>query len=680
MYKTNYDRECQILLNILHKPENISKGKVKSFIFNDDVNLKLFNIIEDHYKANREISPEAYLSKKTLAKKYKKRIEEVVKNFKYLNNTESIVLEIQEEMIRGSASRTLSIGALDLESGKPVMETINHMQNKLYKYSTYMDYKEVEKASDIVDRVLRTKKVYKKIPYPSLEFVQTSGHDLVIIGGRPSMGKAQPLHSKIMAPNSDGFIRMGNIQVGDTIYDDYGKHQKVLGVFPQGKKEVVEITLEDGRKCETTLDHLFSIRCNDKDCTTTIDNIIELIDSGNKVYIPVTLPVETEGEDFDMEDLAKKILFENIEIDIKVIDESPLQKHELLYNIQEMMRDNNMVYFPSEHNIMIFRELFYMMGIKFELINGMINFDNWTSEYNWCKISDVEYIDDCECQCIWVSSPGNLYLTNDYIVTHNTCFAIELMYEMPKDDIILFLSLEMVSDQIIARKISSFAKVDHERVKRGLSDEEVEFNDIEIDRIKKAGAKIKKYENIYIIDEINTIEDVENIIEGFNFKQNVSAAFIDHIHLMSGGKGENDNIRLGDISKRLKMLAKRTHTDIFPLAQLSRNLEMRENKRPVNADLRGSGGFEQDADVILFVYRDYIYNNESSSEDLEIICTKNRNGAIGTAHMKIELPYQRVTDKKQKKKQKTPQQKGENKSGDKDDISSQKDVVGKYSF
>ena len=138
---------------------------------------------------------------------------------------------------------------------------------------------------------------------------------------------------------------------------------------------------------------------------------------------------------------------------------------------------------------------------------------------------------------------------------------------------------------------------------------------------------------IFIDDNPNlTVMDIRARARRLKSREGLGLVVVDYLQLMTGRHGaENRQVEVSEISRGLKILARELEVPVVALSQLSRGLEMRQDKRPMLADLRESGSIEQDSDVVLFIYRDEIYNPESSESQgtAEIIVAKHRNGPTG---------------------------------------------------
>jgi replicative DNA helicase len=185
------------------------------------------------------------------------------------------------------------------------------------------------------------------------------------------------------------------------------------------------------------------------------------------------------------------------------------------------------------------------------------------------------------------------------------------------------------------RMIGSVAKVDQLKVRTG------RIADDEWPRLTQAWARLNQAP--LFIDETPALNALELRARARRLHRQVGGPglgliVIDYLQLMSASShGENRATEISEISRSLKALAKELSVPVIALSQLNRSLEQRPNKRPVMSDLRESGAIEQDADLILFIYRDEIYNAESPDRGIaEIIVGKQRNGPTGT----IKLTFQ----------------------------------------
>lgn len=235
-------------------------------------------------------------------------------------------------------------------------------------------------------------------------------------------------------------------------------------------------------------------------------------------------------------------------------------------------------------------------------------------------------------QCISVSHPSRLYVTDDYVVTHNTAFSMNIgeyvavEYGLP----VAVFSMEMPGTQLVMRMLGSIGRLDQHRMRTGrLTDE---------DWPKLTHAVQKMSEAQLFIDETGGLNPMELRSRARRLARQcgkLGLIIVDYLQLMSGSsQGENRATEISEISRSLKSLAKELDVPVIALSQLNRGLEQRPNKRPVMSDLRESGAIEQDADVILFIYRDEVYNPDSPDKGTaEIIIGKQRNGPIGPVRL-----------------------------------------------
>jgi replicative DNA helicase len=200
---------------------------------------------------------------------------------------------------------------------------------------------------------------------------------------------------------------------------------------------------------------------------------------------------------------------------------------------------------------------------------------------------------------------------------------------------VALFNLEMSKDQLVNRMLCSEVMVDSHKMRTGRLDDE-DWN-----KIAKALGPLSEAP-IYIDDTPGlTVMDIRAKCRRLKLEKKLGLVVIDYLQLMRGrGKVENRQQEVSEISRSLKILAKELNVPVVTMSQLSRGPETRTDHRPMLSDLRESGAIEQDADIVMFIYRDDYYNPDSDKKNIaEIIIAKHRNGSTGTVYLKYFDKY-----------------------------------------
>ena len=221
--------------------------------------------------------------------------------------------------------------------------------------------------------------------------------------------------------------------------------------------------------------------------------------------------------------------------------------------------------------------------------------------------------------------------------TGKTAFALNLAYNAAKSGKkVAIFSLEMSKTQLVQRVLSAESKVELKKIKTGELEEE------DWPKLINSISLMTKYD-IYINDTagINLLE-IRSECRKLKMQKGLDMIVIDYLQLMeSEGNNQNRQQEISKISRGLKILAKEMECPIIALSQLSRAPELRTNHRPMLSDLRESGAIEQDADIVMFLYRDEIYNPDTDKKNVtEVILAKHRSGEIGTVELAWHAKYQ----------------------------------------
>lgn len=261
-------------------------------------------------------------------------------------------------------------------------------------------------------------------------------------------------------------------------------------------------------------------------------------------------------------------------------------------------------------------------------------------------LSSVEYVGKEESTCIQVSHPSRLYITDNYVVTHNTAVLVNMaMAAARAGHAVGILSLEMGAEQIVDRMIAVETGVPLEHV----AHPEMMTQD-ERRRYMAGAGQISKLPILIEASGRITPQRVKLLARRWKRTHGLSLVIVDYLQLMQGGNDGNRRQsryeEVSDLSITMKQLAMELDVPVVLAAQLSRAVEQRQDKRPLPSDLRDSGQIEQDADLIFMLYREYVYDKSADAHRLEMNLAKHRNGPEASFALYWEGVTTRVQDAK----------------------------------
>lgn len=253
-------------------------------------------------------------------------------------------------------------------------------------------------------------------------------------------------------------------------------------------------------------------------------------------------------------------------------------------------------------------------------------------------IKSVVEVQAEECLCIMVSHPRHLYVTDDYVVTHNTTLYSQMAINcaIREQKPALMFSLEMPADQILEKLVGQKSGVNPNifyvpATDDSSSDYQGDY-DADFDRAIKTATRLRELDMLYI-DDTPGLTLAHIVAEARKVKRqkgSVGMVLVDYLTLMTAEKADRNDLAYGLITKGLKNLAKELDCVVVLLTQLNRELEKRPNKRPLPSDSRDTGQIEQDCDYWVGIYREGAYEENVPPGETELILRLNRHGNTGT--------------------------------------------------
>lgn len=238
--------------------------------------------------------------------------------------------------------------------------------------------------------------------------------------------------------------------------------------------------------------------------------------------------------------------------------------------------------------------------------------------------------------------PHQLYIIGARPSMGKTAITLQSAAGVAKEDVAAVFSIEMDDITLLDRLTAAEARINmSELMTGGLSNQQISLLSQAYETLRKS--------NVYVDDNSNvSVSYIRSRVRRLKRKIPASkrlVVYVDYLQIMQATRGRSRTEEVGNLSRELKQLAKECDCAVVALAQLSRSVEQRADKRPVLADIRESGQIEQDADCIMFLYRDDYYNKDSNEKGiLEVIFAKQRNGKTGTAKLAFQKEYQKFFD------------------------------------
>ena len=533
---------------------------------------------------------------------------------------------------------------------------------------------------------------------------------LVIVGARPSMGKALALDTPLPTPT--GWTTMGELQVGDQVLADDGSPCTVTYATPvQTERRCYQVVLDDGSTLVADADHqwlahdLVSGSASDDQPRLEGARVLttqQMLDEGLFVaggrrlrwHLPLALPLELPERDLpgDPYEVGRSLVATTQpssqampSVPPAYMRASTKQRLALLQGVLDargsVVDDEGTVEFCLDDRSLLaqIRELVCSLGHAAGPINQRLSglparqaTSTWW--FRWVPLDPVFRLDEKLAQlaldptrpargpatrravrairpvasvpvrCITVDSPSHLYLAGETMVpTHNTAFALGMASHaaLYANKPVLVFSLEMGNLELSQRMLCAEARIDASRVRTGKLNED-DWNRISgaIGRLASAPVWMDDNPNLTVMEIRSKARRLKSQVG------DLGMIVIDYLQLMTGrGSAENRQVEVSEMSRGLKILARELETPVVALSQLSRQLEMRADKRPMLADLRESGSIEQDADVVMFIYRDDVYNSDSPDRgQAEIIVAKHRNGPTGVCRLAFLSQFTRFAN------------------------------------
>jgi replicative DNA helicase len=691
----------------------------------------IFQCMEELDREEQPIDEEFLKKKLLQKKRYNEDVFIEIISANPISNVTAYVEEIKEKAIKRELVKLTSrIREVTVEDDLPSDDILNIVQKELYEISLDANTKEFRESPEMVAATIAHIHEMKKRGNNGVTGVDTGFRELneltagfgegqlIIIAARPAMGKCLAKGTKVLM--YDGSLKaVEDIERGELLMGDDSTPRKVLSIA-RGRERMYWIRQKKGIDYRVNESHILSLKCsrNKDDKPGDVRNIsvrdyLQKSDKFKSRYKGYKVPVKFMEKDLGIEpyflglwlgegrksELRKLGVLENKHIPNDYLINSTQKRLELLaglidssghydkqcnsYEITRISKSlagqikfladslgfrTSLKKKKSAIKAGDFKGVVYRVRIFGDIDRVPVKTARkkarpWVGKQSW-SLTEIKVEFDKVDDYYGFEIDGNsLFLLEDMTVTHNTAFTLNLAQKALDDNRgVAIFSLEMPAEELMLRMLSAKTSIPLQNLKVGdLTDEEWSH----LSRATDEMAQKKLFVDDDGLININQLRSKLRKIKTQN--PEISLAIIDYLQLMSGTGSKDRHLEVSEISRGLKLLARELQIPIIALSQLNRGLESRHDKRPMLSDIRESGSIEQDADIIMFVYRDDVYKMREekekekrakaegkeyksefvakAEEEAEVIIGKNRSGPIGTAHLVFQKRFTRFVDK-----------------------------------
>ena len=660
VYSINIERA--VLSSILFNPEELEDvlGVLKPKDFYLPAHKKIFEVMVKLHNDDMPIDEE-FIKKRLDSKDVDDSILLEILSANPITNTLAYVREIKDGSVkRELATLATTIKKVAIEEEMSANEALDTIQGELYKISTDSATSELKDmhviTNDTLSYIERMKKLGNKhligetTGFEALDRRTTGFNegDLIIIAARPAMGKCLGRGTKVVM--FDGALKnVEDVKIGDKLMGDDSKPRNVLSTT-SGREQMYWIRQNKGIDYRVNESHILSLKRSrtegpHKNGDVLNINVKEFLEKSPKFksnYKGYKVSVEFENENLS-------VLKREEELNFFIDNNSTTEKDYIIFN--QNLDEIGKIKFLADS-----------LGYLTYFENKKLYISKSKQDVNLLEIKIEKDIVD---EYFGFEIDGNkLFLLEDMTVTHNTALVLNMaLKNVENGKGVIFFSLEMPAEQLMLRMLSAKTSIPLQNLRKG------DMDDNQWSNLSSAFDDLNT-KKLFVDDggsiNINQLRArVRKLAQ--NEANNIKLVIIDYLQLMQGTGNKDRHQEVSDISRGLKMLAREMKIPIIALSQLNRGLENRPDKRPMLSDLRESGAIEQDADIIMFVYRDDVYKERDEArkekeakdkgedykskfinkpeEEAEVIIGKQRNGPIGTVKLNFQKALTRFVDK-----------------------------------